>query len=59
MRKYRKLAEECLRAAFKAKEQRQRRELLDLASKCLDLAGNAAETVMLRAEVEALKRPAH
>jgi len=59
MRKYRKLAEECLRAALKAKEQRHRRELLDLASNWLDLAENNAETVMLRAEVEALKRPAN
>jgi len=59
MRKYRKLAEECLRAALKAKERGDRRELLDLASKWLDLAGNGAETIMLRAEVEALRRPAN
>jgi hypothetical protein len=59
MRKYRKIAEECLRLALEAKQQHHRRSFLDLASKRLELAGNDAKTAMLSAEVEALKRPAH
>jgi hypothetical protein len=59
MRKYRRLAEECLKAALKVKEQRHRRAFLDLASEWLELAEDDAATAMLRAEVEALKRPAN
>jgi hypothetical protein len=59
MRKYRKLAEECLAMALKAEDQRKRRALLELASECLDLAKNNVRTAMLRAEVEALQRPAN
>ena len=55
MRKYRKSAEDRLRLALT--EQRYRRELLDLASKWLELADNSAKTAKLWAEVDALKRP--
>jgi len=58
MRKYRRIAEDCLRFALKANEQGQRRAFLELASLLLERAGNDAKTAMLKAEVEALSRPA-
>ena len=59
MREYRKLAEECLEVALKIKEQQHRCAFLDLASELLERAGNGSKTSMLRAEVEAMKRPAN
>ena len=59
MRKYRRIAEDCLQLALKAREQRQRHAFLDLASVLLERAGNDGETATLRAEVEALQRPAN
>jgi hypothetical protein len=59
MRNYRKLAEECVRAALKTKQPHQRRELLDLASEWLELAAHDAKTAMLWAEVDAMRRPAN
>ena len=59
MHKYRRIAEDCLRFAVKAKEQNQRQAFLDLANVLLERAGNDGKTAMLRAEVEALQRPAN
>jgi len=62
MRKFLEIAEECLRAALDATEQGHRRAYLKLADHCLDLADlddHHAKTAMLRAEVEALRRPAN
>jgi hypothetical protein len=59
MRKYRRIAQDCLELALKAKEQAQRQAFLDLASTLLERAGNDGKTAMLRAEVEALQRPAN
>jgi outer membrane protein TolC len=59
MHKYRRIAEDCLRLALKAKEQRHRQVFLDFASMLLERAGNDAKIAMLRAEVEALQRPAN
>jgi hypothetical protein len=62
MRKFREIAEECLQSALDATEQRRRRAFLKLADHCLDLAeldDDEAKTAMVRAEVEALGRPAN
>jgi hypothetical protein len=59
MLKYRQIAEDCLQFALEAEQQRHRKAFLDLAGKWLELAGNDQKTAMLRAEVEALKRPAN
>jgi hypothetical protein len=62
MPKFRELAAECLRSALDATERRHRRAYLKLADHCLDLAeldDDEAKTAMLRAEVEALRRPAN
>jgi hypothetical protein len=56
---HRKLAERCLQLAISAKDQRNRRALLDLASEWLELADRDAKTAELLAAVEALKRPAN
>lgn len=57
MRGYLKLAEECLQLSLEAKRANQRRAFLDMASILLEHADNDAKTAMVRAEVEALKRP--
>jgi len=44
---------------LKAKERNQRQAFLDLASVLLERAGNDGRTTSLRAEVEALQRPAN
>jgi hypothetical protein len=59
MRNARKIAEECFKFALEAEQQRHRSAFLDLASKWLELADNDLKASVLRAEVEALKRPAH
>jgi len=59
MPKYRKLAEECLEVALKIKEQQHRRVFLDLASELLERAGDGGKISMLKAEVEAMRRPAN
>jgi len=59
MRKYCKIAEDCLDLALKAGEQRHRLAFLDMASMLLERAGNDAKTALLKAEVEALKGPAN
>jgi len=59
MQKYRRIAEDCLRLALNAKKENQRQAFLDLASVLLDRAGNDGRTATLRAEVEALQRPAN
>ena len=59
MRKYSKIAEECLEFALEAEQQRHRRAFLDLAAKWLELADNDSTTARLLAEVEALRRPAN
>jgi hypothetical protein len=59
MRKYRKLAEECLKVAAKIRNQNHRRAFLDLATEWLALADDDPKTARLIAEVEALKRPAN
>ena len=59
MRKYRRIAQDCLHLALKAREQRQRQAFLELASVLLERAGNDGEIAMLRAELEALQRPAN
>jgi hypothetical protein len=62
MRKFREIAEECLRSALDATEQRHRRAFLKMADHCLDVAeldDDDAKTAMVRAEVEALRRPAN
>ena len=57
MRGYLKLAEECLHLGLEASREQHRRTFLDMASILLERAGNDAKTAMVRAEVEALKRP--
>jgi hypothetical protein len=62
MRKFREIAEVCLQSALDATERRQRRAYLKLADHCIDLAeldDDDAKTAMLRAEVEAMRRPAN
>jgi hypothetical protein len=59
MRGYLKLAEECLQLGLEAKREQHRRAFLDMASILLEHAGNDAKTAVLRAEVEALTRPAN
>jgi hypothetical protein len=62
MRKFREIAEECVQSALDATEQHRRLAFLKLADHCLDLADlddRDAKTAMLRAEVEAMKRPAN
>jgi hypothetical protein len=57
MRKYRKIAQECYELALQIKDDGDRRALLDLASKWLELAGEDPKTLKLVAEVERLKGP--
>jgi hypothetical protein len=45
--------------ALVVKDQRDRRALLDLASKWLEMAGDDPKTLKLIAQVERLKGPAH
>ena len=62
MRKFCEIAEICVRSALDATQQSRRRAYLKLADHCLDLAeldDDEAKTAMLRAEVEALRRPAN
>ena len=42
---------------MEAKREQHRRTFLDMASILLERAGNDANTAMVRAELEALKRP--
>ena len=58
-RKYRKIAHECYQLALVVKNQRDRRALLDLASKWLEMAADGPKTLKLIAQVERLKGPAH
>jgi hypothetical protein len=55
MRRYRKIAQECYDLALLVKDQRDRRAVLDLASKWLELAGDDPKTLKLIAQVERLK----
>jgi hypothetical protein len=57
MRRYRKIAQECYDLALLVKDQRDRRAVLDLASKWLELAGDDPKTLKLIAQVERLKGP--
>jgi hypothetical protein len=57
MRKYRKIAQECYQLALVVKDRRDRRALLDLASKWLELAGDDPKTLKLIAQIERLKGP--
>jgi hypothetical protein len=62
MAKFREIAQECLQSALEATGQRQRRAYLKLADHCLDLVeldDDEAKTAMLRAEVDAMRRPAN
>jgi hypothetical protein len=62
VRKFLEIAEECLQSALNARERRRRSAFLKLADHCLDLANlddDDAKTAMLRAEVEAMRRPAN
>jgi hypothetical protein len=59
LRKYQKIAQECYQLALVVKDQRDRRALLDLASKWLEMAGDDPKTLKLIAQVERLKGPAH
>jgi hypothetical protein len=54
-RRYRKIAQECYQLALVMKDQPDRRALLDLASKWLELAGDDPKTLKLIAQVEGLK----
>jgi hypothetical protein len=58
-RKYRTIALECFQLARVVKEPGDRRQLLELASKWLERAGDDVELLKLIAEVEALKGPAN
>jgi hypothetical protein len=57
MRKYRKLAQECYQLALVVKDEDDRRALLDLASKWLEMAGDDPKALKLVAQVERLKGP--
>jgi len=59
MRRYRKIAHECYELALLVKDEGDRRALLDLASKWLELAGDDPRTLKLIVQVEKLKGPAH
>ena len=62
MRKFCEIAQEFLHSALDATEQRSRRAYLKFANHCLDLAkldDDDAKTAMLRAQVEAMRRPAN
>jgi len=62
MRKFGEIAQEFLQSALDATEQRNRRAYLKFANHCLDLAeldDDDAKTAMLRAQVEAMRRPAN
>jgi len=53
--RYRKTAQECYQLALVVKDKDDRRALLDLASKWLELAGDDPKTLKLVAQVERLK----
>jgi hypothetical protein len=55
MRKYRKIAQDCFDLALLVKDEDDRRALLDLASKWLEMAGDDPKTLKLVAEAERLK----
>ena len=57
--RYRKIAQECFDLALVVKDQDDRRALLDLASKWLELAGDDPRTLKLVAQVEQLKGLPH
>jgi hypothetical protein len=57
MHKYRKIAQECYELALAVEDQNDRRALLDLASKWLEVAGDDPKTLKLIAQVERLKGP--
>jgi len=59
MRKHRKIAQECYELALQVKDQDDRRALLDLASKWLELAGDDPKTLKLIVQVERLRGPPH
>ena len=59
MRKHCKIAQECYELALQVKDQDDRRALLDLASKWLELAGDDPKALKLIAQVERLKGPPH
>jgi hypothetical protein len=57
--RYRKITQECFDLALVVKDQDDRRALLDLASKWLELAGDDPRTLKLVAQVERLKGLPH
>ena len=57
MRRYRKIAQECFDFALVVKDEPDRRALLDLASRWLELAGDDPKALKLVAQVEHLKGP--
>jgi hypothetical protein len=57
MRKYRKIAQDCFDLARVVKDKDERRALLDLASKWLEMAGDDPKTLKLVVQVERLKGP--
>ncbi len=59
MRKYLKIAQECYELALQVKDEDDRRALLDLAGKWLELAGDDSKTLKLIVQVERLTGPPH
>ena len=57
MRRYSEIAQECFDLALVVKDEDDRRALLDLASKWLELAGDDPKALKLIAQIERLRGP--